>query len=82
MGTPNSECIIGHPAPRSESGRPRLTKERYINDNKSEYIYFFLYALNVISLLMNTSSGATLQSTAITLTPFEIAFFSASPNSG
>ena len=42
-GTPNAICIFGHPEPRSESGRPKLMKIRYITVNNNEPMLFSNY---------------------------------------
>lgn len=35
IGTLSSEYIVGHAEPRSESGKPRLIKDKYITANSS-----------------------------------------------
>jgi hypothetical protein len=37
-GTPKAICMVGHPEPRRESGRPRLTNIRKITASSKEYI--------------------------------------------
>jgi hypothetical protein len=40
IGMSNPECIAGHAAPSSESGRPRLIKAKYIIAKSKRYIFF------------------------------------------
>lgn len=49
MDTPSETCRVGHAAPSSESGRPRLINARYIIAKRRRYIFSFLVFLYIIS---------------------------------
>jgi hypothetical protein len=49
-GTPISTCIDGHAEPKSESGSPKLIKDRYIIASNKAYIY---HLINLYFILMD-----------------------------